>query len=94
MILWDERKNLKLQLERKISFEEIAQIILGKEYIDILENPSRHNQKLFVIKFDEYIWAVPFLTDEKDNIILKTAYPSRKLQTKYGKRYKSSDKTK
>jgi len=84
MILWDEGKNLKLQLERKISFEEIAQIILRKEYIDILKNPSYHNQKLFVIKFNEYIWAVPFLIDEKNNIILKTAYPSRKLQKKYG----------
>ena len=89
MILWDERKNLKLQLERKISFEEIAQIILRKEYIDILKNPSHHNQKLFVIKFNEYIWAVPFLIDEKDNIILKTAYPSRKLQKKYGEGHES-----
>ncbi len=84
MILWDERKNLRLQLERKISFEEIAQIILRKEYIDILKNPSRRNQKLFVIKFNGYIWAVPFLIDEKDNIILKTVYPSRKSQKKYG----------
>ncbi len=89
MILWDERKNLKLQLERKISFEEIAQIILRKEYIDILKNSSHRNQMLFVIKFNEYIWAVPFLLDEKDNIILKTAYPSRKLQKKYGEGHES-----
>ena len=89
MILRDEKKNLKLQIERKISFEEIAQIILRKEYIDILENPSRANQKLFVVKFNEYIWAVPFLMDEQDNIVLKTAYPSRKLQKIYGDRHES-----
>ena len=89
MILWDERKNLKLQIERKISFEEIAQIMLQKEYIDILENPSRPNQKLFVIKFNEYIWVVPFLLDEHDNIILKTAFPSRKLQKIYGEDHES-----
>ena len=89
MILWDERKNLKLQVERKISFEEIAQIILRKEYIDILKNPSHPNQRLFVIKFNEYIWAVPFLIDEKDNIVLKTAYPSRKLQKTYGESHES-----
>ncbi len=83
MILWDEEKNLKLQLERKISFEEIAQIILGKEYIDILKNPSHPDQKIFIIRFNGYIWAVPFLID-KNNIILKTAYPSRKLQKIYG----------
>ncbi len=89
MILWDERKNLKLQMERKISFEEITQVILRKEYIDVLKNPSRHNQKLFVIKFKEYIWVVPFLIDEKDNIVLKTAYPSRKLQKVYGESHAS-----
>ena len=89
MILWDERKNLKLQIERKISFEEIAQIILRKEYIDILKNPSRPNQKLFVLKFNEYIWAVPFLIDEQDNIVLKTAYPSRRLQKIYGESHES-----
>jgi len=89
MILWDERKNLKLQIERKISFEEIAQIILRKEYIDILKNPSRPNQKLFIIKFNEYIWVVPFLLDEQDNIILKTAFPSRKLQKIYGESHES-----
>ena len=83
MILWDENKNLKLQIERQVSFEEIAQVILRKEYkeyIDILKNPSRPKQKIFVIKFHEYIWAVPFLIDGQDNIVLKTAYPSRKLQ--------------
>ena len=89
MILWDERKNQKLQKERKISFEEISQLILRKEYIDILKNPARPNQKLFVINFNDYIWAVPFLLDEKNNIILKTAYPSRKLQKIYGESHES-----
>jgi len=28
MIIWDKDKNLKLQIERKISFEAIADIIL------------------------------------------------------------------
>jgi len=84
MILWDEEKNLKLQLERKISFEEITQIILRRRYIDILKNPSYPNQKIFVIRYNEYIWAVPFLIDNSDNIILKTAYPSQKLYKKYG----------
>ncbi|NOY52650.1 MAG: toxin [Deltaproteobacteria bacterium] len=84
MILWDDAKNLKLQLERKISFEEITAIILRKEYVDILENPSYPEQAIFVIRFNEYIWAVPFLVDQEGDIILKTAYPSRKLQKRYG----------
>jgi len=87
MILWDEAKNLKLQLERKISFEEIAAIILRKEYVDILENPSHPDQSIFAIRFNEYMWAVPFLFDRDDDIILKTAYPSRKLQKRYGENH-------
>ncbi len=84
MIIWDEEKNTKLRLERNISFEEVAQILLGKQYIDILKNPARENQLLFVVPIRGYIWAVPFLIDEDDNIILKTAYPSRKLNKIYG----------
>jgi hypothetical protein len=41
MIIWDDTKNIKLQLERRISFEQISEIILRKGYLDILENPSR-----------------------------------------------------
>lgn len=83
MIIWDDDKNEKLQNERNISFEEIAEIILRKEYLDILENPSRSNQQIFVVKINNYIYSVPFIIDEQSNIILKTAFPSRKLHKKY-----------
>ena len=83
MIIWDEGKNTKLRIERHISFEQISEIILRKDYLDILENTSRPNQQIFVIYLNSYIYAVPFLIDEHSNIILKTAYPSRKLLKKY-----------
>lgn len=83
MIIWDDDKNQKLQSERDISFEEISEIILRKEYLDILENPSRPNQQIFVVKINNYIYSVPFIIDEQSNIILKTAFPSRKLHKKY-----------
>ncbi len=84
MIVWDENKNQKLKSERKISFEEIAEIILRKDYLDILDNPTRPDQQIFVITLNDYIYSVPFMIDEQSNIILKTAYPSRKLNQKYG----------
>lgn len=84
MIVWDEQKNSRLKLDRNISFEEISEKILNKEYIDILENPSRNDQNIFVIELNQYIYAVPFIIDQEENIILKTAYPSRKLQKKFG----------
>ena len=83
MIIWDDVKNTKLQIERQISFEQISEIILRNDYLDILENPSRPNQQIFVITLNNYIYAVPFLIDENLNIILKTVYPSRKLSKKY-----------
>ena len=83
MIYWDEDKNNKLVTERNISFDEISEIILRKEYLDILENP-RKDQLIFIICLQDYIYAVPFIIDENENIILKTAYPSRKFNKIYG----------
>ncbi|RLC00427.1 MAG: toxin [Deltaproteobacteria bacterium] len=83
MVIWDDEKNIKLQVERGISFDEISEIILRKEYLDILDNPSRSSQQIFVIKLNDYIYSVPFIIDKQSNIILKTAFPSRKLNKKY-----------
>ena len=83
MVIWDDEKNIKLQVERGISFDEISEIILRKEYLDILDNPSRPPQQIFVIKLNDYIYSVPFVIDKQSNIILKTAFPSRKLNKKY-----------
>ncbi len=84
MIVWDEEKNKKLILERDISFEEISEIILNENYIDILENKSRDEQKIFIIEMKKYIYVVPFVIDKNENIILKTAYPSRSFNKLYG----------
>ena len=83
MIIWDENKNTRLKLERNISFEQISDLILAGKYIEILEHPKRENQLIFVIVINDYIYAVPFLVDEDDNLVLKTAFPSRKLTKKY-----------
>ena len=83
MIIWDEDKNKKLQEGRNISFEQVSEIILKKEYLDILENKSRPNQQIFVVKLNGYIHAVPFLIDDGSNIVLKTVFPSRKLHKRY-----------
>ena len=83
MIIWDDEKNQKLQTERNISFDQISEIILRKKYLDILENTSRPNQQIFVVKLNNYIYSVPFIIDSQSNIILKTAFPSRKLYKKY-----------
>jgi len=37
----------------------------------------------FVMGMQEYTWIVPFLIDKEDNIVLKTAFQSRKYHGKY-----------
>jgi len=83
-IIWDKNKNEWLILNRGISFEEISDRILNSDYLEILENPTRENQQYFIMNIDNYTWVVPFLITENDQIILKTAFPSRKFHKKYG----------
>jgi uncharacterized DUF497 family protein len=82
-IIWDKEKNDKLILERNISFDEISQMIMDGMYMDIIENPVREGQMYFVMEIQDYTWIVPFIIDEDDNIVLKTAYQSRKYHKKY-----------
>jgi len=85
-IIWDKEKNDWLQVNRSISFEEISRKILEGNFIDILENPTRDNQMYFIMKINVYTWVVPFLIDEQERIVLKTAFPSRKFHDRYGGR--------
>ena len=83
-IVWDEQKNTWLKNTRGVSFEQVAGIIFAEQYLDIVENPTRENQEYFVISLLNYTWLVPFLVDDRGRIILKTAYPSRKVHKRYG----------
>lgn len=68
-----------------MSFERIAEMIGAVDYIDIIRHPSRANQRMFVVRIDGYVWAVPYVIEGKEgSIFLKTAFPSRKLSRKYG----------
>jgi uncharacterized DUF497 family protein len=83
-IIWDQTKNEWLLLNRGISFDEISDRIINGNYIEVLENPTRENQQYFIMEIDNYIWVVPFLINDNNQIVLKTAFPSRKFQKKYG----------
>lgn len=83
-IVWDEEKNTVLKQERGISFEEIAGMILDGDHLEIVENPTRENQQYFILTIRDYTWVVPFLIDDSETIILKTAFPSRKYHRRYG----------
>ena len=83
-ILWDEAKAKKLKETRDISFEHVAQLILDKKYLAILENPGRPKQMIFVLSYKGYTHVVPFVVDQEENVVLKTVFPSRKFHKLYG----------
>mgnify|MGYP001769012962 CR=1 FL=1 len=83
-IIWDESKNQNLKLSRGISFEIFADIILNNKYLDILENPAREDQMIFITSYKNYTYVVPLVIDEEENIVLKTVFPSRKFHKIYG----------
>jgi uncharacterized DUF497 family protein len=83
-ILWDNDKNRKLIADRGLSMETFAALILEKKYLAILKNPSRKEQRIFIVPYLNYTYVVPFIIDSEKNIIIKTVFPSRKFHKMYG----------
>lgn len=67
-----------------MSFEEAAFLIEKGMTLDVLQNPSGKykDQKIALIELDNYVYVVPFI-EEKDKILLKTIFPSRKYTKEY-----------
>ena len=74
-------KNKILIQERKISFEQIIEIISEKgALLDIKHpNPEKYpNQKMFVVEIDNYTYSIPYVLDG-NKYFLKTIYKNRKF---------------
>jgi len=82
---WDDEKNQKLKSERGVSFEDVVIAIDEGNLLEVLShhNPSKYpNQKIYVVKIEDYVYLVPFVKGEQKQF-LKTIYPSRKMTRKY-----------
>ncbi|HEX8965154.1 MAG TPA: toxin [Patescibacteria group bacterium] len=96
-IKFNEEKNQLLKATRNISFEDVLIYIKEKKTLDNITHPSKKHphQRLYVIQIKEYIYAVPYIINvEKQEIFLKTIYPSRilmKLYRKGGKNEKAKE---
>lgn len=82
-IIWDEDKNTRLGVERGISFDDIAMLILEKKYLDVVKHPKRAGQWMFIMPINGYVHVVPFVLDGDGNVVLKTAFPSRKFHKRF-----------
>jgi len=82
---WDNKKNVQLKEERRVSFEDIVFYIDRGDVLDIIPHPQQSKypgQRMFIINVENYAYLVPFIESE-DTIFLKTIIPSRKATKKY-----------
>ncbi len=73
-IRWDPKKSNELKLTRGMSFEEIIQT----NFVATRTHSKKANQQILLFEFQDYIWVVPCVIN-KDEIFLKTLFPSRKI---------------
>ncbi|OGU37842.1 MAG: toxin [Ignavibacteria bacterium GWB2_35_12] len=82
---WNKEKNEILKKKRNISFEVVADFISKGNIIDDIVHPNKtkfQNQKIFIVDVNNYIYLIPYI-ETKDEIFLKTIYPSRKFTQLY-----------
>lgn len=82
-------KNKQLIKERGISFEEIIAALDNDKLLDILEHPNIEkypDQKIYVVDINDYVYLVPFVRKDKQEVFLRTVFPSRKLTKVYLKK--------
>lgn len=85
---WSTDKNLQLQRERGITFEEILFHVECGDLLDVLDHPNPERfagQRIFVVRVVDYVYLVPFVESETE-IFLKTIIPSRKATRDYLKK--------
>lgn len=74
-----------LKTERGIGFEDIQAAIEEGKILTDIDHPQKQRypgQRVFIVEFDGYAYAVPYVEDDI-KIFLKTIYPSRKMTKKY-----------
>ena len=92
VIRFSEDKNELLKSTRGIGFEEVLELIQNGSILDDLEHPAlaRSSQRIYLVKIKKHVYAVPYVINlKKQEIFLKTVYPSRKYTKLYLKGEKS-----
>ncbi len=79
-VKWNILKSERLKKERGVSFEEIIRAKL----VAVKRHPNKTYQEIMLFEYKGYIWIVPFVQN-KNELFLKTLYPSRKYTKIYRK---------
>lgn len=82
---WNDEKNKILKKLRGVSFEQVELAIESGDLIDRIKHPNQEkysNQKIFLVKIENYIYSVPYVEDD-EKIFFKTIIPNSKARKKY-----------
>ena len=82
---WDFEKNVRLEAERGVRFEDVVYHIEHGRLLDVLEHPDQAKyprQRIFVVEIEDYAYLVLFVEDANE-VFLKTIIPSRKATKQY-----------
>ncbi|TAN41340.1 MAG: toxin [Nitrospirae bacterium] len=82
---WNDGKNEVLKKTRGVSFEQVELAIALGDLIDRVRHPNAAkypNQKIFLIKIDDYIYSVPYVEDD-EKIFLKKIIPNSTATKRY-----------
>jgi uncharacterized DUF497 family protein len=82
---WNDEKNDLLKQMRGVSFEQVVLAIVSGDLIDRIKhpNPDKYpNQRIFLVKIDDYIYSVPYVEDD-EKVFLRTIIPNSKATKKY-----------
>jgi uncharacterized DUF497 family protein len=82
---WNDEKNEMLKKVRGVSFEQVELAIASGDLVDRIKhpNPAKYpNQKVFLVKIEDYIYSVPYVEDN-ERIFLKSIIPNSKASKKY-----------
>jgi hypothetical protein len=82
---WDELKNIRLQAEREVCFEDVIVAINEGYLLDVVTHPNSTKypkQQIYIVQIREYVFIIPFVEDD-EKIFLKTIIPSRRATRKY-----------
>ena len=96
-IRFNEEKNQLLKATRGVSFEDILEAFKEGRLLADIAHPSKNkkhpHQRLYAVEIKGYAYAVPYVFDSrKQEIFLKTIYPSRLLTKIYLKGGKNEKK--
>jgi hypothetical protein len=85
-IRFNEKKNQLLKAMRGVCFDDIVDALEQNQFLDDIAHPNKKysHQRMYVVAIGTYVYAVPYVIDEKkQEIFLKTMYASRVLTKQY-----------